>query len=1090
MSSVVVALVVVATIFEVHAVPPPLDVLYGTAPAVASGVPSHAFSALAVGDDALLLSPEATANFSWSLSPSSPVDGLRYAATWQLALWSTAGATASPVDANTTVAATLAPSGSVGEQPEWSVSVSCGQDAVVVVWLVIAAWSRGPNAIGYDPVTLSWLWRCYKPGCSAACSAHGTCQRLEGHCECDASYVGEDCDTALASPSLVSDTSVELCPLSAFEYTLTLPSYASADSWYDLFVGKDEADWRFFATDTQLQPTDVSGIALPLTVRREMLLSLPPGRYEWVIYRGNTYTQLLQLPVVVLPWNATRCPGHSNATCASDDDCSGAAHGDCDAGECACLGGRFGATCARGCGGANTTVVDDRSGVIASDDPSLDSASTLYARNGACSWSLEPTGDFDVIRVAFDFFDLADGDSLTIAAGPGGAQLMLATGSKVPASREFSHRRLSVTFVSDYANIAHGFRMRYSAVKLPMTPEERARIAVPVSLASAVALVGLMYAGMWDYKRKRRRRELQMRRPAEEWPLELEQAEHLAEKIITETIAMLGHSGVSLSKSRLDFGLAPADACPVSRQVHDDIELANKGSQPMQYEVFVPHGGNEFEVTLVPGRGVIRPRESVTMHVTFTLMYTARINRFIKLVVQDPAGGAIYTYVHISLEGAISDRLDPSEITLEPVPLGSGTFGTVYRGLYRGRLMAVKILRKQNFLVASQLAEFHKEIDLYTKLRNPFIVDFVGASHIPGRLCLCTELMELGSLEGLIARDEISYPLQAKFAWDIAQAIDFLHSHNVLYRDLKPSNVLIASTSLNSKVNCKIGDFGTAKNVERLQEMFKYTNGTGTPVYMAPELFDEAGQYNHKVDVFSYGVTLWQMYTRQSPWSDCLCWEVPQRVLKGDRPAIPAGCPAEYRTMITSCWAQDPNDRPEFVDISATMHAVFDMARFMRKKGSGGGTKKRERYSFKRCTMPPRPYRLPIAGAVAQKEKSANGKTMTTPRRLRTQEAATTAQAQQTQQQHWVAADKSAKTTTMSRNNTRSELSRCEDLEEDEASLWTTADLQSQQRGVVLVDIAVPEQDRQAGGATNRDSPSDTDVGSGSNSPSPRPPAV
>ena len=268
----------------------------------------------------------------------------------------------------------------------------------------------------------------------------------------------------------------------------------------------------------------------------------------------------------------------------------------------------------------------------------------------------------------------------------------------------------------------------------------------------------------------------------------------------------------------------------------------------------------------------------------------------------------------VHMEGAVSERLDPSEVVLSPEPLGVGAFGVVYPGRYRGRFVAVKVMSRQHDLLEQITADFEKEIDLYRRLHHPLIVDFVGASLIPGKLCMCTELIQRGSLEQLLAENDVPLALQTRFALNIAEAVAFLHANNVLYRDLKPSNVMVVSTSPSSKVCCKIGDFGTARNVKDATELYTYTAGQGTPVYMAPEVLD-VRPYNNKADVYSFAITLWQTATREKPWATVPVWDVPARVIRGKRPPIPATLPADYAALIRRCWAADPAERPSFSEI-------------------------------------------------------------------------------------------------------------------------------------------------------------------------------
>ncbi|KAH3745649.1 hypothetical protein Pelo_12943 [Pelomyxa schiedti] len=82
----------------------------------------------------------------------------------------------------------------------------------------------------------------------------------------------------------------------------------------------------------------------------------------------------------------------------------------------------------------------------------------------------------------------------------------------------------------------------------------------------------------------------------------------------------------------------------------------------------------------------------------------------------------------------------------------------------------------------------------------------------------------------------------------------------------------------------------------------------------APEYFTTK-MYNTKVDVYSYGMCLWQMWVREEPWSSAVVWDIPNIVSTGARPEVPRDCPIKYSQLMQQCWAQQQDVRPEFDDI-------------------------------------------------------------------------------------------------------------------------------------------------------------------------------
>jgi len=400
-----------------------------------------------------------------------------------------------------------------------------------------------------------------------------------------------------------------------------------------------------------------------------------------------------------------------------------------------------------------------------------------------------------------------------------------------------------------------------------------------------------------------------------------------------ESLGWTKVSTLDVASHVLLFGLESQATFPVMEDMSEDVVFTNKSSKPLQFRISHPVDENVYECYAQPGMGTLLAGCNVKVTFHFKLKYTTRVyTQFNVEIWNNSAGSTIagfcgfdvpddkqpdhVAYIATELEGAVSERIDPNEIVLNSEPLGVGAFGVVYPGQYRQNLVAVKVMSRQQELFDQIISDFEKEIELYKRLRNPLLVEFIGASLVPGKLCMCTELINHGSLEQLINEVEVPFALQCKFALNIAEAVDYLHANNVLYRDLKPSNVLIVSTAMGSKVNCKIGDFGTARDVKDVTELYTYTTGQGTPIYMAPEILD-VRPYNNKADVYSYGITLWQMFAREKPWTHVPVWNIPVLVISGQRPTCPDNMPKEYAQLVRSCWSASIDERPNF-------HSVID----------------------------------------------------------------------------------------------------------------------------------------------------------------------
>eukprot|EP01098_Paradermamoeba_levis_P015053 TRINITY_DN744_c0_g2_i2.p1 TRINITY_DN744_c0_g2~~TRINITY_DN744_c0_g2_i2.p1 ORF type:complete len:299 (-),score=99.36 TRINITY_DN744_c0_g2_i2:207-1103(-) len=150
-----------------------------------------------------------------------------------------------------------------------------------------------------------------------------------------------------------------------------------------------------------------------------------------------------------------------------------------------------------------------------------------------------------------------------------------------------------------------------------------------------------------------------------------------------------------------------------------------------------------------------------------------------------------------------------------------------------------------------------------------------------------------------------------KFAYEIAIGLHHMHSrkHPVLHRDIKAANFL-----LRQDWKIQICDFGCALILDGKQS----NSYAGTLNWMAPEVLDDK-PYTEKSDVYSYGMALYEIASRQEPWQS---YRDPQEQLllrnyiaEGKRPELPDDAPENFKNLIENCWRQDPEERPTFKEI-------------------------------------------------------------------------------------------------------------------------------------------------------------------------------
>ncbi|CAI5742218.1 unnamed protein product [Hyaloperonospora brassicae] len=262
-------------------------------------------------------------------------------------------------------------------------------------------------------------------------------------------------------------------------------------------------------------------------------------------------------------------------------------------------------------------------------------------------------------------------------------------------------------------------------------------------------------------------------------------------------------------------------------------------------------------------------------------------------------------------------KLNLNEVQLDKV-VGSGRSGNTYSAWWRGTHVAAKVVDSSTNTqaVGEELSnEFHREVAVVTKLRHPNIVLFLGAAIDPPRYCLVFEFMENGTLTDLIRshRGPIDF---FRLASQMTMGMNYLHLCSIMHRDLKSSNVLIDSHG-----TAKISDFGLSCVLE-IGSSSDLTAETGTYRWMAPEVIRHE-PYSTKADVYSFGIVLWELLTRDQPFRGLTPIQAAFAVARQHmRPALPRQTPVKIGELIEHCWHHDPSRRPDFGSILVALPLV------------------------------------------------------------------------------------------------------------------------------------------------------------------------
>jgi serine/threonine protein kinase/Tol biopolymer transport system component len=250
-------------------------------------------------------------------------------------------------------------------------------------------------------------------------------------------------------------------------------------------------------------------------------------------------------------------------------------------------------------------------------------------------------------------------------------------------------------------------------------------------------------------------------------------------------------------------------------------------------------------------------------------------------------------------------------------PLGSGGMGEVYAAedTKLQRTVALKILPPAMADDPDRLARFRREAQAIAALNHPNVVTVYAVEESNGTHFLTMEMVDGPTLTAMLRPGGLSLREWLTVARPLADAVATAHAHGIVHRDLKPSNVMVAAGG-----RVKVLDFGLAKLQPRAEgghastvtaRMTAVNQVFGTPAYMSPEQA-EGGQLDHRTDIFSLGILLYEMAAGRRPFTGDTPLAIISSILKDTPPPLTEvrpDLPAEVDRIIRRCLAKDPGRR-------------------------------------------------------------------------------------------------------------------------------------------------------------------------------------
>uniref|UniRef100_A0AC35U847 SSD domain-containing protein n=1 Tax=Rhabditophanes sp. KR3021 TaxID=114890 RepID=A0AC35U847_9BILA len=271
--------------------------------------------------------------------------------------------------------------------------------------------------------------------------------------------------------------------------------------------------------------------------------------------------------------------------------------------------------------------------------------------------------------------------------------------------------------------------------------------------------------------------------------------------------------------------------------------------------------------------------------------------------------------------------------------IGSGSFGTVYRGHYCGDV-AIKRINTNGEPSEKQLIDFQSEVSILKDMRHGNVLLFMGIVKTP-ELCIITQWCEGSSLYKHLHVTEPKWELEITKVIDISKQVSngmgYLHSRKIIHRDLKSNNIFLTADE-----TVKIGDFGLATVKQKFtSESTAKLRPTGSILWMAPEIIRMKVEepYSFWSDIYAFGIVLYELLTNNLPYAgidnrDAIFFRVGMGLLKPDLSQLRKNCPKSLRSLLENCIKFKREERPLFPAILGTMENIRQELPKMQKSHS------------------------------------------------------------------------------------------------------------------------------------------------------------
>lgn len=374
---------------------------------------------------------------------------------------------------------------------------------------------------------------------------------------------------------------------------------------------------------------------------------------------------------------------------------------------------------------------------------------------------------------------------------------------------------------------------------------------------------------------------------------------------------------IRVGKHILQVVEADAGTCDPTRAKAPEVLICSQCGQPIPpadiKERKTTRRGNNFYCAKCISQGIeVRPSAKVTQRMEdFRKVATVSLTDPSQIPQASASSGPAKTNAPDVAEPSPAPPLFPKYIGNYEILeiLGEGGMGLVYkaRHTFLDTLVALKVIKEEMTQHSEIVERFIQEAKLGAKLKHPNIIIIYDAGQADKIFFISMEFFSCRDLSSVIKKDgPMPYPRVLQFAIQIADALDYAHKHGVIHRDVKPSNVLVSTTS----ELAKLGDFGLAKAWQSAsaQQLTASGQTLGTIQYISPEQLEDSRNVDPQTDIFSLGASLYFMLAGVPPFGQEPIGKVIHNILHNDPPHLP-NIPSEMETVLLKSMAKQRKSR-------------------------------------------------------------------------------------------------------------------------------------------------------------------------------------